>query len=104
MVIAWYGLASCGIFVARYAKQQFFGLKLFGKDVWFTIHQVSMITTWMFTLVGVLVLITEYKFAPLNVTSLESNNHAFIGAFATGFMFIQVSIGLLFRARSYSVI
>ncbi len=95
MVIAWYLMASSGVFIARYGKQQFFGIKFMGKDLWFPIHQCLMLSTWLLTLVAFLVMVIEYKFDPLMSLALDLNPHALIGLCATCFMFVQPFMAMM---------
>ena len=50
MVIAWYLLGFFGLLVARYAKD--IDKDFCGKDLWFRLHQICMITTWILVMIG----------------------------------------------------
>ncbi len=95
MVVAWYFLAANGIFIARYGKQQFYGIKIWGKDVWFRIHQAFMTSTWVFTLTAAMIMVYRFQFLPLDALALDANPHAIVGWVATGFMFIQPFMSLM---------
>ncbi len=95
MIIAWYLLGANGAFIARYGKRQFFGKKLFGKDVWFHLHRTTMVLTWALTLAAVFIMVAEFKFTPLDSLALDENPHALVGLVATGFMFLQPFLAMM---------
>ena len=95
MVLAWFFSGSCGIFIARYAKNQFWGKRLFGKDLWFILHQTLMVLTLTMSISSVTVMIVEYKFAPLNKVSLSINAHAAVGMTSICLAFIQPFMAML---------
>ena len=89
MVVAWFLCGACGIFTARYGKKQFGGKKIFGKDLWFPIHQVLMSTCWLLAVAALIMAIVEFDFGPLKPKAIEKNPHGLLGILSFCFMFIQ---------------
>lgn len=89
MFIAWIGLSSIGIVIARYYKKAWPNAKLFGKDLWFVWHVTCMFLTWLFTIIG-FILIFVYR------GEWRTSAHAIMGCVVLFFTIIQ-PIGALFR-------
>ena len=89
MVLAWYFFGSVGIFTAKYLKKNFNDKKLLGKDMWFPIHQISMICTWLIALGGLAFMIVKDGIAPLKPERFKENPHALVGIISLSLMFIQ---------------
>lgn len=82
MVVAWIGATSIGVFSARFMKKLWMGKQVFGKDIWFVVHQVSMSLTWILTIAAVIIIwidVAEWKTSP----------HSVLGIIATSLCFIQ---------------
>ena len=87
MTIAWFIFASSGMFTARYGK----GIekKLFGKDIWFPIHQFCMSMTWILTMLALVTIFIDKKTDPLQRSSIKINAHGFVGLIASILTFVQ---------------
>ncbi|XP_056640681.1 putative ferric-chelate reductase 1 homolog isoform X2 [Diorhabda sublineata] len=83
MVIGWIGTVSLGTIIARFYKDAWTGT-LLGYDVWFTMHTVFTMLTWILTVVGFILIFVE-----LEGWSAESNPHAILGTITTILCFIQ---------------
>lgn len=59
MIVAWIGLTSIGIVMARYFKASWEKRKIFGKDVWFVWHVLCMFLTWALTLIGFILIFVD---------------------------------------------
>lgn len=59
MIVAWIGLTSIGIVMARYFKTSWQKRKIFGKDAWFVWHVSCMFLTWAFTLIGFILIFVD---------------------------------------------
>lgn len=82
MIVAWVGATSIGVFSARFMKKLWIGKQVFGKDIWFIVHQVSMSLTWILTISAVIIIwidVGEWKTSP----------HSLLGIIATSLCFIQ---------------
>ncbi|XP_047000556.1 putative ferric-chelate reductase 1 homolog [Schistocerca americana] len=91
MIAAWIGTASLGILLARYFRQTWVGTQLCKKDLWFAWHRMLMVTTWVLTIAGFVIIFVE-----LRGWSQEDNPHAILGTITTILAFIQ-PIGAAFR-------
>uniref|UniRef100_A0A1L8E3J5 Putative reeler domain protein n=1 Tax=Nyssomyia neivai TaxID=330878 RepID=A0A1L8E3J5_9DIPT len=91
MLIAWIGTASAGILLARYFKQTWVGSQMCDKDMWFAWHRVLMVSTWILTMAGFIIIFVEVK-----GWSQAQNPHAILGLVTTILCFIQ-PIGAFFR-------
>ena len=89
MIIAWIGLSSIGIVVARYFKKSWPDTKLCGKDPWFIWHMLCMVLTFILTIAG-FIIIFVYR------GEWRTSAHAIMGCFVLAFTVIQ-PIGALFR-------
>lgn len=89
MIIAWIGLTSIGIVVARYFKKSWPDSKLCGKDLWFIWHMLCMSLTFVLTIAG-FITIFVYR------GEWRTSAHAIIGCVVLAFTVIQ-PIGALFR-------
>ncbi|XP_033096813.1 putative ferric-chelate reductase 1 homolog [Anneissia japonica] len=84
MVIAWMFFASTGILVARYMKTFLPEETLCGTKVWFNIHRICMISTWVL-FVSAFVAIFAVKGEFVQSTNKTTFAHAIMGCFAVGF-------------------
>lgn len=91
MIAAWIGTTSLGILLARYFRQTWVGTQLCKKDLWFAWHRMLMVTTWVLTIAGFVIIFLE-----LRGWSQEDNPHAILGTITTILAFIQ-PIGAVFR-------
>ena len=82
MIVAWIGATSIGVFSARYMKKLWAGKKLFGKDIWFTVHQIAMSLTWLLTIAAVTIIW-------IDVGEWRTSTHSILGVIATVLCFIQ---------------
>lgn len=82
MIVAWIGSTSIGVFAARYMRQLWQGKQVFGKDVWFIVHQVAMSTTWVLTISSVIIIW-------IDVGEWRTSTHSLLGIIATVLCFIQ---------------
>lgn len=98
MIGAWIGSASLGIMVARYFKQTWTGSQCCKKDVWFVVHRLMMILTWLLTLAGFFLIFVELGWEWIGNRAPENiqNYHHILGCVTTGLCFIQ-PIMALFR-------
>lgn len=82
MIVAWIGATAIGTFSARFVKKLWIGKKMFGKDIWFIIHQVSMSLTWILTITAVIIIW-------IDVGEWNTSPHSVLGIIATSLCFIQ---------------
>lgn len=82
MIFAWIGFTSIGVFAARYFKKIWSGTKIFGKDAWFVVHQISMSLTWILTISAVAIIW-------IDVGEWRTSTHSVLGIIATVLCFIQ---------------
>lgn len=82
MIVAWIGSTSIGVFTARYMRHIWSGKQVFGKDVWFVIHQCAMSLTWVLTISSVIIIWTD-------VGEWKTSTHSLLGIIATVLCFIQ---------------
>lgn len=82
MIVAWIGATSTGVSSARYLKQLWIGKKLFGKDIWLTVHQVSMSLTWLLTILAIVIMW-------IDVIEWRTSMHSILGIIATILCFTQ---------------
>ena len=117
MVIAWYLLGFFGLLVARYAKD--IDKDFCGKDLWFRLHQICMITTWILVMIGkncylycfylfwwshlictlchaciilplgITLIFVEKGTDPLGLERIKTNAHSLIGLISSILAFIQ---------------
>lgn len=92
MVLAWLGTASLGILLARYFRQTWVGKQLGGKDIWFAYHRIFMITTWVLTVIGFILILIEVG----GWSTTGDNPHAITGIITVVLCFIQ-PFGAYFR-------
>lgn len=86
MIIAWIGATSIGVFSARFMKRVWIGKQLFGKDIWFVVHQFLMCLTWILTIAGVIIIwIDEGEW--------DTTTHSLLGIVATVLCFLQPIVG-----------
>lgn len=55
-IIAWIGLCSIGVVLARYYKPMWISKKLFGTAIWFQVHRAVMIVAAVLNLIAVIVI------------------------------------------------
>lgn len=82
MIVAWIGATSIGVFSARYMRRIWIGPKLFGKDIWFIVHQVLMSLTWVLTISAVVIIWVD-------LGEWRTSTHSLLGIIATVLCFIQ---------------
>jgi len=89
MVMSWMFFACIGSLTARYGKIQT-DAKILGKDLWFRIHQICMLFTWLLSIPAVLILFIGLGFNPLlRESEFIEFPHALIGLLAIIFTFFQ---------------
>jgi len=82
MIIAWLFCSSVGGVCARYFKP-ILKQKVLDKDLWFTVHQGTMVTAWVLTLVAFVVIF-------LRVDGWSTYTaHAVVGCITTAATFVQ---------------
>lgn len=82
MIVAWIGATSIGVFSARYMRTLWVGKQVFGKDIWFVVHQVAMSLTWVLTISSVIIIW-------IDVGEWRTSTHSLLGIIATVLCFIQ---------------
>ena len=87
MTLAWMMFASIGMLTARYGKV--IHKNIGGKQVWFRVHQVCMILTWVLTVTSVVIIFIEKGTDPLKLPAIKNNAHALIGLITSILCFIQ---------------
>lgn len=92
MICAWLGAASLGIVIARYYKKTWVGKTLGGKDIWFASHRILMVITWLLTIIGFILILSEVG----GWQDTGDNPHAITGIVTVILCFIQ-PIGAYFR-------
>lgn len=92
MVAAWLGASSLGIILARYYRQTWVGRQLGGKDIWFAYHRIFMMTTWLLTMAGFVLILIEAR----GWSDTGDNPHAITGIITVVLCFLQ-PIGAFFR-------
>lgn len=92
MIVAWFGAASIGIFIARYFKETWKGQKACGnKDIWFVCHFICMLITWTLTIAAFIIIFVE-------VGAWRTSVHSVTGTITMVLVFIQ-PIGAVFRPK-----
>ncbi|KAG5674314.1 hypothetical protein PVAND_004291 [Polypedilum vanderplanki] len=89
MIVAWIGLTSIGIVMARHFKSSWQNKKTCGKDIWFTYHVICMCMTWALTLAGFIIIF-------IDTGEFHTSVHSILGCFVLALSFIQ-PIGAIFR-------
>lgn len=69
MIVAWIGLTSIGVVIARYFKTSF-KQTIFGLDSWFFWHVCCMFLTWMLTLIAFIIIFVDVGQWSLSVHSV----------------------------------
>ena len=87
MILAWVMFASIGMLTARYGKV--IDKNLAGKQIWFRVHQLCMIMTWILTVSSVIIIFIEKGTDPLKWSSIKNNAHSLIGLITSILCFIQ---------------
>ena len=82
MIVSWIGTSIIGVFAARYFKTIWRGNQIFGKDIWFFIHQASMSTTWVLTISAVIIIW-------IDLGEWKNSAHSLLGIITTSLCFIQ---------------
>lgn len=82
MIVAWIGATSIGVSSSRYLKQLWIGKKLFGKDIWFTVHQVSMSLMWLLIILSIIIIWVDD-------IDYRISTHSILGVIATILCFTQ---------------
>ncbi|XP_065649311.1 uncharacterized protein LOC100213924 isoform X2 [Hydra vulgaris] len=60
MVLSWILFVTCGIFMSRYMKP-FLTNKIAGKDAWFRIHHIFMLSALLCMIVGFIIILVFFK-------------------------------------------
>ncbi|GBP56403.1 Putative ferric-chelate reductase 1 homolog [Eumeta japonica] len=94
MVAAWIGSASLGILLARYFRQTWVGKRFGGKDIWFAYHRIFMVATWLFTIIGFILILIEVG----GYATTGDNPHAITGLVTVILCFIQPIVATIFLA------
>lgn len=82
MIVAWIGLASIGIVMARHFKTSWPKRKIFGQDVWFIWHVLCMFFTWALTLIGFILIFVD-------VGRWNASVHSIMGCVVLGLASLQ---------------
>ena len=83
-------------FFARYFKQTWTGAQCCSKDMWFVIHRLMMVLTWLLTLAGFFLIFFELGWEWIgNRKESTGNPHHILGCVTTGLCFIQPFMALL---------
>ena len=82
MIVAWIGAASIGIFAAKFMRKLWAGKQLFGKDIWFIVHQFVMSLAWVLTIAAVIIIIVD-------VRAWRTSVHSVVGIITTVLCFVQ---------------
>jgi len=82
MVVAWIGLASIGMFTARFYKKTWVGSKIAGKDWWFVVHQVTMVLTLLLSIAAFIIIFVD-------VGTWRTSTHSVLGTISFALMLIQ---------------
>ena len=88
MLIAWLFFANNGIFIARHSKDTFSN-RIKGTSIWFGIHQILMITTWILTMISIIIMFIGHGFEALNKDKIAENPHSLLGILAIILVFFQ---------------
>ena len=98
MVIAWMFFAEIGTFTAGYFRTRF---PESSGVYWFHIHQFSMCTTWILSMISATLMFVSLGFGPLEAERLKNNPHAVIGLLGLIVTCFQPIMGFL-RPDPYS--
>lgn len=82
MMFSWIGATCIGVLVARYMQKLWTGKHVFGKDIWFIVHQTAMSMTWLLTIASVTIIW-------IDVGEWRTSTHSILGNIATVLCFIQ---------------
>lgn len=94
MIGSWIFAGSLGILLARYFKQTWTGSKCCKLDQWFVFHRILMVTTWLLTMAGFIIIFVELGLQWTKIP-IEENPHAVLGCITTGLCFIQPFMALM---------
>lgn len=94
MIVAWIGLTSIGIYIARHYKKALGTTKSGGSHVWFIAHAICMVLTLSLTIAGIIVIFVEYGQWRMTV-------HAVLGTTVLALVVLQ-AIGGVFRPKPTS--
>lgn len=89
MIVAWVGLTSIGIFLARYFKRTWENQSICGNKAWFFWHFLCMVLTFILTIASVIIIFVE-------IGEWRTSVHAVTGIIVTAFVVFQ-PIGAVFR-------
>ena len=73
----------------RYCKANFAGKKLFGKDLWFPIHQLCMLLVWVIIMAALILMLVQFGVNPLKLERVKDDAHAAVGMASCCLAFIQ---------------
>lgn len=88
MIIAWIGLTSIGIVIAKYYKPMWSNKKIMGKDLWFVWHLSCMKLTWILTLVGFILIFVD-------LGTWRTTTHSVLGCIVFTFASLQAIGGVM---------
>ena len=89
MIVAWIGLTSIGIIIARYAKKAWNNMTMGKQQAWFVWHNICMILAWALTIAGFVIIF-------VHAGEWRASAHAVMGCVVLGFTILQ-PIGGIFR-------
>ncbi|BFZ18778.1 hypothetical protein BsWGS_21817 [Bradybaena similaris] len=93
MAVAWMGFAGLAIVMARYYKDGFNDKKICGIKIWFHIHRISAVMTFVLTVAGIVVVLVKLDG---KITEKESaHTHMCLGFTVVALVCAQVLGGLV---------
>ncbi len=95
MVLAWLAAATSGILFARHSRETWTGTMILGKDLWFRVHQLCMITTFLLTLMSFIVVIADRGFFGYDLKFITDNPHPVIGGITVMLCLIQPPLAVM---------
>ena len=96
MVFAWIGTSTIGIIVARYFKKTWVGSQMFGKDLWFVVHQFCMGITVVLSIIAFTIIF-------IDVGEYITNYHSILGTITFAFCLLQPIAGILRPSPSHKL-
>ncbi|XP_071851718.1 ferric-chelate reductase 1-like isoform X2 [Apostichopus japonicus] len=95
MATAWIGFAAPGITVARYMKPSWEGKAPCGQKVWFLIHRINMLLTFILTCAAfVCIFVAKKGFISLEVAGTTRFVHAIFGCTIMALALINVTMAI----------
>lgn len=96
MIIAWIFFSAIGILSARFGKSQLRGLKMFGKDLWFVIHQICMTIVWLLVIASVAIIW-------IDVGTWRTSAHSITGIISSSLCVVQPFVAALRPSPSHEM-